>query len=130
MADHTAIELPESTSYHMDSMGDNLDEYTPEVQLLLERGLFVPAVHYIQAQRARAVLVSKVSSLQTIRCNCNPHSAPDGSPCACRRRQYEISFKELMDEEDGRYPHRSTCSGCLRSWCLAVSLVDSSSACR
>jgi len=63
MASYTAIDMCESSSYHERQLAEMADDFTSDVRLLLEQGLFIPATYYIQAQRIRAMVYPKVTRL-------------------------------------------------------------------
>lgn len=50
------IDLPEASAYHRRDLRDRPGLYSPQVRGALEAGLFIPAVDYVQAQRARLTL--------------------------------------------------------------------------
>ena len=51
--------MPEATAYHLPYLKARADQYTPAVRDRLELGLFIPAVAYLQAQRARRLLTQQ-----------------------------------------------------------------------
>jgi aspartyl-tRNA(Asn)/glutamyl-tRNA(Gln) amidotransferase subunit A len=63
MAAYNAIDMCESTSYHERELAERADDFTSDVRLILELGLFIPATYYIQAQRIRAMVYPKVARL-------------------------------------------------------------------
>lgn len=50
---HRAIIFPEASSYHRPLLAEHAAEYGAEIRPLLQGGLFISAVEYLQAQRAR-----------------------------------------------------------------------------
>ena len=50
------VESVEPSTYHQRSLRANRDDYAEDVRLLLQVGELIPAVHYVQAQRYRALL--------------------------------------------------------------------------
>ena len=50
------VESVEPSTYHQRSLRANRDDYADDVRLLLQAGELIPAVHYVQAQRYRALL--------------------------------------------------------------------------
>jgi aspartyl-tRNA(Asn)/glutamyl-tRNA(Gln) amidotransferase subunit A len=50
------ILLGEASTFHRNLLRQHAAEYDPATRLMLELGEFVPATHYLRAQRARAVL--------------------------------------------------------------------------
>jgi len=50
------IAHPEATAFHLPWMRTRIDDYGPNCRTRLERGLVVPATHYIEAQRERRLL--------------------------------------------------------------------------
>ena len=50
------VESVEPSTYHQRSLRANRDAYADDVRLLLQAGELIPAVHYVQAQRYRALL--------------------------------------------------------------------------
>lgn len=50
------VESVEPSTYHQRSLRANRDDYADDVRLLLQVGELIPAVHYVQAQRYRALL--------------------------------------------------------------------------
>jgi len=63
LAAHIAIDQSESSAYHKDSLARRPSDFQPDVRLLLEQGLFIPAVYYIQAQRFRGLIFREVMKL-------------------------------------------------------------------
>jgi len=63
MAAQTTIELCESTAFHEPWLASRPDDYTPDVRLLLEQGLFIPATVYLKALRFRGLITSEVAKL-------------------------------------------------------------------
>lgn len=63
MASYATIDLCESTSYHERELAERAEDFASDVRLLLEQGLFIPATHYIQAQRIRAKVFPKIARL-------------------------------------------------------------------
>ncbi|HXX72955.1 MAG TPA: amidase family protein, partial [Candidatus Acidoferrales bacterium] len=48
---------------HECDIAQRADDFQPDVRLLLETGLFIPATYYIQAQRVRAMAFQEVMDL-------------------------------------------------------------------
>jgi aspartyl-tRNA(Asn)/glutamyl-tRNA(Gln) amidotransferase subunit A len=59
----TAIDNCESSAYHAKMLTERPTEYNPDVRLLLEQGMFVPATYYIKALRYRSFILPKVLQL-------------------------------------------------------------------
>ncbi len=53
----------EAAAYHREWLRTRPDDYGPEVRASLEQGQFLPAVDYVQAQRARTTLLAEVRAL-------------------------------------------------------------------
>lgn len=53
---HRAVLFPEASSYHQPYLAERAGEYGEGIRSLLLSGLFFPAVDYLKAQRARAVI--------------------------------------------------------------------------
>ncbi len=54
------ILLPDTSAYHRRLLRERGGDYDPGTRLMLELGEFVPATHYVTAQRARTVLRDSV----------------------------------------------------------------------
>jgi len=63
MAAYTTLDSCEASAYHERSLENRANEYQPDVRLLLEQGLFIPATYYIQALRIRALIFPKIMNL-------------------------------------------------------------------
>ncbi len=63
MAAYTTLDSCEASAYHERSIEKRAGDYQPDVRLLLEQGLFIPATYYIQALRTRALIFPKIMSL-------------------------------------------------------------------
>jgi aspartyl-tRNA(Asn)/glutamyl-tRNA(Gln) amidotransferase subunit A len=63
MAAYTTLDSCEASAYHERSIETKADDYQPDVRLLLEQGLFIPATYYIQALRARAMIFPRIMVL-------------------------------------------------------------------
>jgi aspartyl-tRNA(Asn)/glutamyl-tRNA(Gln) amidotransferase subunit A len=63
VAAHIAIDQSESSSYHRESLAQRPGDFQPDVRLLLEQGMFISAVDYIQAQRFRGLVFNEVMRL-------------------------------------------------------------------
>ena len=63
MAAYTTIDSCEASAYHEKEIAERADEFQPDVRLLLEQGLFIPATYYIQALRTRAMIFPAIMSL-------------------------------------------------------------------
>ena len=59
----TAIIFSEAAAYHMKWMRERPDDYDPSVLAGLRQGATIPAVDYVNAQRARALLRDEVHEL-------------------------------------------------------------------
>jgi aspartyl-tRNA(Asn)/glutamyl-tRNA(Gln) amidotransferase subunit A len=59
----TTITFAEAAEYHQPYLRTRADEYGKDVRRALEAGMLLPAVHYIRAQRARAVLLAQALSV-------------------------------------------------------------------
>lgn len=57
------ILLAEASTVHRDLLRQHAAEYDPATRLMIELGEFIPATHYLRAQRARAVLKSAMKSV-------------------------------------------------------------------
>lgn len=53
---HRAIIFPEASAFHQPYLQNQSDRYGDDIRPLLQAGLFIPAVHYLDAQRARRVI--------------------------------------------------------------------------
>jgi aspartyl-tRNA(Asn)/glutamyl-tRNA(Gln) amidotransferase subunit A len=53
---HRAIIFSEAASFHRPFLEDRAEQYTEQVRLQLEAGLFLPAVDYLKGQRVRRVV--------------------------------------------------------------------------
>jgi aspartyl-tRNA(Asn)/glutamyl-tRNA(Gln) amidotransferase subunit A len=63
MAAYTTLDSCEASAYHEREIEKRADDFQPDVRLLLENGLFIPATYYIQAQRVRAMIFPTIMSL-------------------------------------------------------------------
>jgi aspartyl-tRNA(Asn)/glutamyl-tRNA(Gln) amidotransferase subunit A len=63
MAAYNTLDACEASAYHEREIEARAADFQPDVRLLLENGLFIPATYYIQAQRFRALIFPKVMSL-------------------------------------------------------------------
>ena len=63
MAAYTTLDSCEASAYHERSIADRAGDFQPDVRLLLEQGLFIPATYYIQALRIRAAIFRDIMSL-------------------------------------------------------------------
>jgi len=63
MAAYTTLDSCEASTYHEREIEQRADDFQPDVRLLLENGLFIPATYYIQAQRTRAMVFSEIMKL-------------------------------------------------------------------
>jgi aspartyl-tRNA(Asn)/glutamyl-tRNA(Gln) amidotransferase subunit A len=59
----TTIMLAEASAYHRHLLRDHASEYDPATRGMLELGEFVPATHYLTAQRARSLMRDTVAGL-------------------------------------------------------------------
>ena len=59
----TALDFCESTARHERDIAQRAGDFQPDVRLLLETGLFIPATYYVQAQRVRAMAFREVMNL-------------------------------------------------------------------
>jgi len=103
MAAYTTIDLCEASAYHEREIEQRAADFQPDVRLLLEQGLLIPASYYIQAQRVRAMLFAKVMSLfdhlDVIVTPSEPIVAPQVSQTIVRINDYE----ESVDSAAVRY---------------------------
>src|SRR5262249_26417631 len=53
---HRAIIFAEASSFHQPLLKDRAEQYGSDIRPLLQGGLFLPAVDYLKAQRARRVI--------------------------------------------------------------------------
>lgn len=53
---HRAIIFPEASSYHQPFLQERAEQYGDDIRPLLQAGLFLPAVAYLKAQRARRLI--------------------------------------------------------------------------
>jgi aspartyl-tRNA(Asn)/glutamyl-tRNA(Gln) amidotransferase subunit A len=58
----TTITFAEAAEYHQQWIRTRADDYGRDVRRALEAGMLMPAVHYIRAQRARAVMLAQAQS--------------------------------------------------------------------
>ena len=58
---HRAILFPEASSYHQPWLQDRAGDYGDDIRPLLQSGLFLPAVDYLKAQRARTKQINRLS---------------------------------------------------------------------
>jgi aspartyl-tRNA(Asn)/glutamyl-tRNA(Gln) amidotransferase subunit A len=63
MAAYTTLDSCEASAYHEREIEERADDFQPDVRLLLETGLFIPATHYIQAQRIRGMIFPVIMDL-------------------------------------------------------------------
>jgi aspartyl-tRNA(Asn)/glutamyl-tRNA(Gln) amidotransferase subunit A len=63
MAAYTTLDSCEASAYHEREIEQRASDFQPDVRLLLENGLFIPATYYIQAQRVRAMVFQTIMSL-------------------------------------------------------------------
>jgi aspartyl-tRNA(Asn)/glutamyl-tRNA(Gln) amidotransferase subunit A len=63
MAAYTTLDSCEASAYHERSIAERARDFQPDVRLLLEQGLFIPATYYIQALRIRAAVYRDVLSV-------------------------------------------------------------------
>ena len=63
IAAYATLDFCEASAYHEREIEQRADDFQPDVRLLLENGLFIPATYYIQAQRIRAMIFPTVMSL-------------------------------------------------------------------
>lgn len=63
MAAYTTLDSCEASAYHQRSIADRPMDFQPDVRLLLEQGLFIPATYYIQALRIRAAIFRDIMDL-------------------------------------------------------------------
>ena len=57
----STIMLAEASTYHRHLLRDHASEYDPATRGMLELGEFVPATHYLTAQRARSLIKNKMA---------------------------------------------------------------------
>ena len=53
---HRAIIFSEASSYYQPFLADRADKFSDDIRILLEGGLFFPAVDYLKAQRVRRIV--------------------------------------------------------------------------
>jgi aspartyl-tRNA(Asn)/glutamyl-tRNA(Gln) amidotransferase subunit A len=53
---HRAIIFPEASAFHQPYLAENAALYGDDIRPLLQAGLFLPAVHYLDALRARRII--------------------------------------------------------------------------
>lgn len=63
MAAYTTLDSCEASAYHERSIEQRAGDFQPDVRLLLEQGMFIPATYYIQALRIRAVIFTQITNL-------------------------------------------------------------------
>lgn len=63
MAAHRIIDRCESSAYHERTLAEKPNDFAPDVRLLLEEGLLLPATYYIQAMRFRAMVFPKILNI-------------------------------------------------------------------
>lgn len=63
MAAYTTLDSCEASAYHERSVEHRAGDFQPDVRLLLEQGLFIPATYYIQALRVRAMIFPEIMNL-------------------------------------------------------------------
>jgi aspartyl-tRNA(Asn)/glutamyl-tRNA(Gln) amidotransferase subunit A len=63
MAAYTTLDSCEASAYHQRSIADRAGDFQPDVRLLLEQGLFIPATYYIQALRVRGAIFRDITAL-------------------------------------------------------------------
>jgi aspartyl-tRNA(Asn)/glutamyl-tRNA(Gln) amidotransferase subunit A len=63
MAAYTTLDSCEASAYHEREIEQRADDFQPDVRLLIENGLFIPATYYIQAQRVRAMVFTETMKL-------------------------------------------------------------------
>ncbi len=59
----TLLDSCEASAYHEREIAERAKDFQPDVRLLLEQGLFIPASYYIQALRVRAMVFREVVKL-------------------------------------------------------------------
>jgi aspartyl-tRNA(Asn)/glutamyl-tRNA(Gln) amidotransferase subunit A len=73
------VESVEPSTYHQRTLREQRDDYGEDVRLLLQVGELIPAVHYVQAQRYRALLrqqmLSALEEVDVIVCPTLPFTA-------------------------------------------------------
>jgi len=62
-AAYTTLDSCEASAYHQMEIAERASEFQPDVRLLLEQGLFIPATYYIQALRIRAMVFPAIMKL-------------------------------------------------------------------
>jgi aspartyl-tRNA(Asn)/glutamyl-tRNA(Gln) amidotransferase subunit A len=63
MAMHSCIEACEQSANHLQAMLERPEEYAPDVRSIIERGLFIPVVYYIQALRLRSTVAPNIFNI-------------------------------------------------------------------
>lgn len=73
------VEAAEPSAYHQRNLRERPEDYGDDVRLLLQAGELLPSVHYLQAQRYRALLrsqlLSALESVDIIVCPTTPFTA-------------------------------------------------------
>ncbi len=62
-AAYTTLDSCEASAYHEREIAERAEDFQPDVRLLLEQGLFIPATYYIQALRIRAMVFPRIMKL-------------------------------------------------------------------
>ena len=98
MAAYMTLDFCEASAYHQKDVAERAEEFQPDVRLLLEQGLFIPATYYIQALRVRAMIYPAVSSLFK---NFDAIITPSEPMVAPKVGQGRIGFGNYKETVDG-----------------------------
>src|SRR5208282_933386 len=98
MAAYTTLDSCEASAYHQKEIAERAAEFQPDVRLILEQGLFIPATYYIQALRIRAMVYRAVNGLFE---NFDVIVTPSEPMVAPKIGQRIIEFKEYEETLDG-----------------------------
>lgn len=78
---HRAIIFAEASSFHEPFLRDRADRYEPDIRAMLQGGLFLPAVDYLKAQRARRLIRQAWHKVfQSVDCLVTPASPLTATP--------------------------------------------------
>ncbi|MGO9643535.1 MAG: amidase [Candidatus Bathyarchaeia archaeon] len=103
MAAYTTLDSCEASAYHQKEIAERAADFQPDVRLLLEQGLFIPATYYIQALRVRAMVYPAIASLfKNFDAIITP-SEPMVAPKIGQRIIRFGTFEETLDGAEVRY---------------------------
>jgi aspartyl-tRNA(Asn)/glutamyl-tRNA(Gln) amidotransferase subunit A len=103
MAAYTTIDSCESSAYHERELADRAEDFKPDVRLLLEQGLFIPATYYIQALRVRAMVFEAITNVfQKFDVIVTP-SEPVVAPAVGQGTVAIEKYEETVDGAEVRY---------------------------